>query len=262
MGAHGVLLPGAGGGEVVVGVKGLLVEVHVQLGLLALDNDAQVVGGDAGDALLGFDQLDGLADLLELALGEQGLGGVAGDVDARGALINRLLDLGVAAVGVEADLGNPLHLAAALPVVEEVRVLLHDPGVDGGDAVGLGQFERLADLGVGVVAPHEGGDVAEVARVRPAADEVAAHHEAAELLTAHLAHRHRSRGTAAGAPAGAGVSAAELVWPRRPSGTAAEAIREDFTKPRREICRAMRWLLPVPMGNVNDGAWACGRRNC
>ena len=111
---------GRGRGVVVVRVKGLLVEVHVQFGLLALDNDAQVVGGDAGDALLGLNQLDGLADLLKLTLGEQDFGGVARDVDARGALINRLLDLGIAAAGIEADLGKPLHFAAALPVVEEL----------------------------------------------------------------------------------------------------------------------------------------------
>ena len=46
-------------------------------------------------------------------------------------------------------------------------------------------------------------------------------------------------GAGAGAAAGAAISAAELVWPPRVKGTAAEAIRDDFTKPRREICRVM-----------------------
>jgi hypothetical protein len=35
-------------------------------------------------------------------------------------------------------------------------------------------------------------------------------------------------------------------------GTAAEAIRDDFTKPRREICRVMRLLLPIPKSNVKE----------
>ena len=48
------------------------------------------MGADAGDALLGLDQLDGLADFFKVALVEQGLGGVARQVDAGGAFINRL----------------------------------------------------------------------------------------------------------------------------------------------------------------------------
>ena len=72
-----------------------------------------------GEALIGLDQLDGLRHPLKLALAEQGLRPVAIHVDARGALIHRPLDLGIAAGGVGVDLGNPLHLAAALPVVED-----------------------------------------------------------------------------------------------------------------------------------------------
>jgi hypothetical protein len=71
-----------------------------------------------------------------------------------------------------------------------------------------------------------------------------------------------SLGAATAAPLDAGVSAAELDWPPRLKGTAAEAMREDFTKPRREICRVMGYVLSVLMGNVKDGAWAGGRRNC
>ena len=61
-----------------------------------------------------------------------------------------------------------------------------------------------------------------------------------------------SLGADAGAAAGAGVSAVALVWPPRVKGTAAEAIRDDFTKPRREICRVMGLLLPIPMSNVKE----------
>ena len=116
------------------------------------------------------------------------------------------MDLRIAPIGVEPDLGKPLHFAAALPVVEEGRILLHDIGVDGSNAVGLTQFERLANLGVGVVAAHEGGDVVEVARVGVTADEVAAHNQAAELLVSHLAHRQGLLGRLGGRDGGRGGS--------------------------------------------------------
>jgi hypothetical protein len=41
-------------------------------------------------------------------------------------------------------------------------------------------------------------------------------------------------------PSFGGISAAELVLPPSPRGSAAEATRDDFTNPRREICRVMR----------------------
>jgi len=47
------------------------------------------------------------------------------------------------------------------------------------------------------------------------------------------------------APA-AGGSAAEPACPRKASGTAAEANRDDFTKPRREMLRAMSSFVTVP----------------
>jgi len=149
------------------------------------------VGGDAGEALLRFDQLEGFTHLFELARREQRFRGVARDMHARGSFVNRPGDLGVAAPGIEADLGNPFHFTAPLPVVEEVRVFLHDPGVDGGNAVGFGQLEGLADFGVGVIAARECGDVGQVAGVRPAADQVAAEHQAAEFLAADAARRQR-----------------------------------------------------------------------
>ena len=123
-----------------------------------------------------------------------------------------------------------------------------------GNAVGLGQFDRLPDFDIAVVAPHEGGDVAEVARVGVAADEVAAHDETADFLAPNLARGHGLSRSGRRSAAGAGVSAAELVWPPRLKGTAAEAMRDDFTKPRREICRVMGYVLSVLMGNVKDGA--------
>ena len=174
-----------------MGVQGLLVKIRIQLELFALDDDAQVVSGHPGDAFLGFDQLDGLADFFELALGQQPFGGVTRDVHARRALINGLLDLGIAAPRVQPDLGKPFHFAAVFPVGEKGRVFLHDPGVDGVDAVGLGQFECLADFRLRVVTAHEGRDVRQVARMRVAADQIAAEHEPAELLIADSARRHR-----------------------------------------------------------------------
>ena len=125
---------------------------------------------------------------------QQRLGLIAGNVNADRAFIHRLLDLGIAAVGVEPDLGKPLHLAAALPMLEQGRIFLHDPGVDGIDAVGLGQLEGLANLGRRVVAPHQRGDVGQVARVRVTANQIAAQKQAAELLVLYLAHRHLVRG--------------------------------------------------------------------
>ena len=62
-----------------------------------------------------------------------------------------------------------------------------------------------------------------------------------------------SRGVGAGAPVGAGVSAVEWVWPLRPNGTAAEAMRDDFTKPRREI------FCAISYGYKNSGGKCQGR---
>src|ERR1035441_5367266 len=52
---------------------------------------------------------------------------------------------------------------------------------------------------------------------------------------------------------GAAVWARAWVGRARPNGTAAEAIREDFTKPRREICCAMRRPIAVLPTNVKAG---------
>ena len=83
-------LVGARRGVVVVGVQCLLIEIHVQTGLFAFDDHAQVVRAHAGNALPGFDELDALQDLIELARVEQALGGVAVHVNAGGAFITAL----------------------------------------------------------------------------------------------------------------------------------------------------------------------------
>src|ERR1035437_6809326 len=58
---------------------------------------------------------------------------------------------------------------------------------------------------------------------------------------------------------GAGVWGAGLGSPRRASGTAAEASREDVTKPRREICFAMLRELAISGTEVKNGMRAHGR---
>src|ERR1035438_2445323 len=53
-------------------------------------------------------------------------------------------------------------------------------------------------------------------------------------------------GVAVETAGGAGGWAADRVALLRPSGTAAEAMREDFTKPRRDICFSMSRAIAVP----------------
>src|ERR1019366_3427299 len=69
-------------------------------------------------------------------------------------------------------------------------------------------------------------------------------------------------GRAAALADGAGVWGAGLGWPRRTSGTAAEASREDVTKPRREICFAMLEKLAISKVYVKNGFKAHGRKDC
>jgi hypothetical protein len=61
-----------------------------------------------------------------------------------------------------------------------------------------------------------------------------------------------SREAGAGPGADAGGFGVELVSARRAKGTAAEAKREDFTKPRRDTCRAMAATLSITASDVKE----------
>ena len=90
-------------------------------------------------------------------------------------------------------------------------------------------------FGLGVVSLHERAHVAQIARVRPAAEKVAAHDQATELLLHILPIGMVSCGVVAAAPEAAGDGDIGGVCAPMASRSAAKANREVFTKPRRVI---------------------------
>src|SRR5262249_8157385 len=102
----------AWGCVVLVRVERLLIKIDVEFASLTFDHDFQIMRGTARDALARLDEFNALTNFSKLALPQQCLTRVAGEMNAYCALVDRLLDLSEAAGRIETNLRKPLHLAA------------------------------------------------------------------------------------------------------------------------------------------------------
>jgi hypothetical protein len=59
-------------------------------------------------------------------------------MDGGGSLIDGLLDLGEALIAIHGGLSEPLDLTTRFPMLENLRVVVHDIAVHSGDAVAFG----------------------------------------------------------------------------------------------------------------------------
>lgn len=184
-------LAGARRGGIFMVVEGLDIKIHRPFLLLDQLDGLQFVRADAAGEAEGLGVIQRAAHHGHFFLPETFVGLFAPEVDGLGAEVGDLLEV-LAILGgildVAGAIENGLDLAAVLAVIAERQ---HHGGrdVDGKrvDAAGLGQFDGLADLGIGVVGLDEFLDVAEVAGVLIAREQVTAEDQAREVELAELA---------------------------------------------------------------------------
>ena len=139
------------------------------------------MGAQPGDITLTADIIDGIDEDVDLAVAHAPVRAVALNLQNVGAVINGVIDRLARLFFCRMHLADDLQRAVVNAAVFVDQRQLDAGDVHGVDARLFAELQRFKYLSIRVIGFEQGGHINEIARMRPAADEVAAHDHAADV---------------------------------------------------------------------------------